>query len=55
MMNIDEAQFVLASLTTDQFNTILTASAYAQRLGDPTTGGQSHSLGRQSAEASVLF
>jgi hypothetical protein len=31
MMNIDEAQFVLPSLTTDQFNTILTAlSLYAQ-------------------------
>jgi hypothetical protein len=45
MMNIDEAQFVLPPLTTDQLQTILAAlSLYAQNLADPTEAAKATAL-----------
>jgi len=54
MMNIDEPQFVLPPLTTDQLQTILAAlSLYAQNLADPTEAAKATALTDQIVEASV--
>ena len=54
MMNIDEAQFVLPPLTTDQLNTILAAlSLYAQNLSDPTEAAKATALADEILEASM--
>jgi hypothetical protein len=54
MTNIDEAQFVLPPLTTDQLNTILAAlSLYAQNLADPTEAAKAAALADEIVEASV--
>ena len=54
MTNIDEAQFVLPPLTTDQLNTILAAlSLYAQNLSDPTEAAKATALADEILQASV--